>query len=251
MAGHVGLRGRASSAAQASGSHAQVRRRAWPAGMLGGALVWALVLAGCASTDRAGPAAENAPPPRDPALLFDGESLAGWKVLKEDFFDAAGKVYVADGRMILEAGHELTGVSYRGGRVPRSNYEVTLEAMRLAGEDFFLGMTFAVGKEYVTLILGGWGGQVVGLSNINFMSAVENETTKVVEFKSDRWYRVRVRVTDERIEAWLDDERIINVDRADKKFDIWPQQEPVRPFGLASYSTKAAYRKIRLRRLDR
>ena len=58
-----------------------------------------------------------------------------------------------------------------------SDYEVTLEAMRVDGNDFFCGMTFPAGKDPCTLIVGGWGGTVVGLSSINGMDASENETT--------------------------------------------------------------------------
>ena len=37
------------------------------------------------------------------------------------------------------------------------DYELRLEAKRVEGGDFFCGLTFPVGKEYCTLILGGWG----------------------------------------------------------------------------------------------
>ena len=54
---------------------------------------------------------------------------------------------------------------------PREDYEVSLEARRLEGTDFFCGLTFPVGKEPCTLIIGGWGGTTVGLSNVDDYSA--------------------------------------------------------------------------------
>ena len=43
------------------------------------------------------------------------------------------------------------------------------------------------------------------------MDASENETTKSLYFAPDKWYHVRVRVTDGKIEIWLDRDLIINV----------------------------------------
>ena len=47
----------------------------------------------------------------------------------------------------------------------------------------------------VLILLGGWGGGVVGISSIDTMDASENETTKYRQFVTDRWYKVRLRVT--------------------------------------------------------
>ncbi len=55
---------------------------------------------------------------------------------------------------------------------------------------------------------------------------------------------MRIRVTDEDIQAWVDDEQIISVKRKDRKFSIWWEQEPVRPFGIATWYTKSALRNI-------
>ena len=54
----------------------------------------------------------------------------------------------------------MTGVTYQG-QFPKTDYEVSLEAMRVDGVDFFCGMTFPVRSEFCTLIVGGWGGEVV------------------------------------------------------------------------------------------
>lgn len=224
------------------------KRRLRRAALLALAMASLLPVNACKRPGGPAPAAPRTLPDGS-TLLFDAHSLAGWKVLTEDFFDAAGKVYVHDGTLVLEEGQALTGVSWRGSELPRTNYEVRLEAMRLAGSDFFCGMTFPVGQAFCTLILGGWGGQVVGLSNVNDLAAHENDTTRMIEFQSNRWYRIALRVTAEKVRVWLDDEEIISQPTKGKRFTIWPQQEPVRPFGLASYSTKAAYRNIRVRQL--
>ena len=84
------------------------------------------------------------------------------------------------------------------------------------------------------------------MSNIDNMSAVENETTGFVEFEKDRWYRIRLRVGSEKIEAWIDKEQIVDLKTADRKFSIWWEQEPMRPLGIATWNTSGALRNIRL-----
>ena len=191
--------------------------------------------------------------PQFPALervsLFDGKSLSGWRPFEDRDYPAMyGKVRVADGSIILEAGGPMTGIAWQG-NLPRDNYEVELEGMRVEGYDFFCGLTFPVGDSPLTLILGGWGGSTVGLSNIDGYSAVENQTTTSMSFESKRWYRIRLRVTPEKVEAWVDDEKKIDLERGQHQFTVWPQQEPGRPLGITSYATKAALRGMRMRAL--
>ena len=129
---------------------------------------------------------------------------------------------------------------------PRINYEVVFEARRTEGNDFFCGVTFPIQDNYCSFIVGGWGGGVVGLSNIDTMAAVENDTTRYLEVKDGQWYTIRLRVTEQRVIAWIDGEEFANIEVADHKFDIWWEQEPVRPFGIASWNTSAEIRNIRL-----
>jgi hypothetical protein len=181
------------------------------------------------------------------AELFNGKDLTGWNVLTEDYFDAPGKVSVKGGSMILGAGSDLTGVQWAG-KTLRNDYVISLEARRTKGSDFFCGLTFPINDSYVSLILGGWGGGAVGLSNIDDMSAIENDTTQYIEFKQNKWYFIEVEVTGGRIRVFLDDKKIIDQEIKDHRFTIWPQQEPVRPLGVATYGTEGEFRRFALRR---
>lgn len=176
--------------------------------------------------------------------LFDGKTLKGWKSAD---FAGRGDVRVDNGFIILEQG-VMTGVTWTND-LPRMNYEIALDAMRVDGSDFFCGLTFPVGDDPCSFIVGGWGGGVVGLSSLDGEDAANNETTKVEEFKKGRWYAVRVRVAPARIQAWIDEEKFVDVVTTDRRISIRPEVELSRPLGIASYSTTAALRNIRIRKL--
>jgi hypothetical protein len=191
------------------------------------------------------PLSENGSPVTQ---LFNGRDLDGWAVIAQYDFERHGAITVQENAIILAAGAPASGIRVAGD-FPRMNYEVTLEAKRIEGSDFFCGITFPVGEDYLSLVLGGWGGGTTGISNLDGMSAVENETTGFHEFEQNRWYRIRLRVTDDKVETWIDDERIVDVEHTKHKLSIWWEQEPVRPFGIANWYTKSALRNIRLTRL--
>jgi len=178
--------------------------------------------------------------------LFDGKSLDGWK--STDFF-RPGKVHLKDGAVLLEKGDMMTGITYAGKDFPRMNYEVTLEAKKLVGNDFFCTTTFPVDKSYCSLVVGGWGGRVVGISSINGADASENETTKEKAFKHDQWYRVRIRVTPQRVEAWIDQDKLVDLETDGLMLSTRIECIPSQPFGIASWGTSAAIRDIRIQDL--
>ena len=126
---------------------------------------------------------------------------------------------------------------------------MTLQARRLEGRDFFAGITFPVGDSFCSLILGGWGGSIVGLSSINGIDASENSTSQSIEFEQQRWYSVRIRVTPAKIETWLDDKQIVDQELKGNPVAVRLEVEPSQPLGVASWRTKSAVRDIRLKKL--
>lgn len=180
--------------------------------------------------------------------LFDGKTLDGWKVANTVDFAAHGPVKVNNGEIVLGKGKPATGIAFTK-KLPRIDYEITLEARRVQGNDFFCGITFPVNKKYCSLILGGWGGGSTGLSNVDGFSAIENDTTGYTEFKQNQWYKVRLRVAKSRIQAWVDKKQIVDLKTADRKFSIWWEQEPMRPLGIATWNTTGGLRKIHLQSL--
>lgn len=179
--------------------------------------------------------------------LFDGKSLAGWRETK---FDQGGSVTVTNGLLVLRRGQPFVGVNGTK-EMPRLNYELAFDAMRVAGDDFFCGLTFPIRDTSCSLILGGWGGGIVGLSNVDGADASENETSTYVSFETGRWYRIRLRVTEQKIEAWVEQKQVVNLLTAGRKFDVrLGDIMASRPFGLAAYDTTAAYRAIKVRTVE-
>ncbi|MBN1974450.1 MAG: DUF1080 domain-containing protein [Sedimentisphaerales bacterium] len=181
--------------------------------------------------------------------LFDGKSLGKWE--ESDFFEG-GNICVKDGSIYIEKSKNrgyMQGIRWTGPLVSM-NYEITLEAMSVEGSDFFCGLTFPVGERSCSLILGGWGGKLCGLSCLDYMDASENETTTFMDFEHNRWYRVCLRVTPDRIEAWLDEEPLVDVDTTDKFIDIRFECEPSLPLGIATYQTTSAIRNIKITKLE-
>lgn len=178
--------------------------------------------------------------------LFDGHSLGDWR---ETAFAGRGEVRVESGVIILPMGSPFTGIRYTN-EFPKVDYEIAFDAMRMMGSDFFCGLTVPVGDAHCSFIVGGWGGGLVGISSLDGMDASENETTKFMGFDNGRWYRIRMRVTAERIEAWIDKEKLVNVDTKGRKISLRPGDiELSVPLGISSWETGAALREIKWRRV--
>ncbi len=180
-------------------------------------------------------------------VLFDGDSLEGWQVTP---FGGEGEVALREGSAVLPMGSMLTGIHRAdGGGLPRTNYEVEVVAARLGGTDFFCGLTLPVGASFATLVLGGWGGAVTGLSCLDGSDASENETTSYRTYEEGRDYTARVRVTPERVVAWLDEELLFDVPVAGRRVELRPEVLLSRPLGVASFATTARVSSVRLRQL--
>jgi len=187
--------------------------------------------------------AEDAAAPGAWRPLFDGRGLGDWKPTP---FGGEGEVTAADGVLRIRMGADLSGVTWQG-PFPRQAYELELDARRVDGSDFFCGLTFPVGDDHCSLILGGWGGTVVGLSSIDGEDAANNPTTRLVAFEDRRWYAVRVRVTPERIACLLDGESIVDQPLEGHAVSVRVEVEPSQPLGIATYATTAEIRNIRWR----
>lgn len=183
------------------------------------------------------------------SVLFDGKGLDGWK--KADFYKP-GEVEVEDGAIVLKASSisgGMTGVTTTRDDLPRMNYELSFEAQRVEGRDFFAAATFPVGEAYLTLINGGWGGTVTGLSSLEGIDASENETGQFFEYENRKWYQFRIQVSEEAVRCWINDEKIIDLDHQDRHLGTRLEVRDNEPLGFSTWETTGALRKIEIRPL--
>jgi len=181
----------------------------------------------------------------DSTYLFNGKDLEGWEITN---FGTQGPVYVSGGQVMLGMGEGCTGITWKKD-FPPMNYMITLEAKRVSGNDFFCGLTFPVGGDPLSLIVGGWGGATVGLSSIDGKDASENETTRLMKLENEQWYRICLIVKNDTVKALIDDEVVVDLPVKNKSLSIRPEVELSKPFGIASWRTTAALRNIRLEKL--
>lgn len=174
-------------------------------------------------------------------LLFAGQSA--WSIPDRYDYDEHGAIEFSEESVSLGRGRPGTGIRYCG-PPPASAYRLTWDARRTDGNDFFCGLTFPAGGSYLTLILGGWGGGLIGLSNLDGMSAVDNESASWHDFENDRWYALQLDVGDQSVLVQLDGKSVVDVSIADRRLDIWWEQEPMRPLGISSWNTAAQIRKL-------
>ncbi len=193
----------------------------------------------------ANPVAAVAAPPEVSATPAAGAPPLLWKAVTRDMFDDHGKVTITKKTIQLGEGSPATGIRYLG-PVPRGEYEIRCQAKRTGGGDFFYGLTFPVGQDYCSLIVGGWGGSAVGLSNVDGLSAIENSTTQYIEFEKNRWYTIRLRVAAGKIAAWVDEKQMFEIATEEHTFDIWWEQTPLRPLGIATWNTAAEIRDFKI-----
>jgi len=183
---------------------------------------------------------------QDDKVLFNGVSLDNWQVID---FEGHGDISIADSSIIIGKGELISGIRWTED-FPKTNYEINLYAKRIDGSDFFCGMTFPVKESFLTLVLGGWGGAMVGLSCIDGYDAANNMTGNLFRFASGWWYAIRLRVTDKKIEVWIEDEKIVDFTIENSRLSLRWEVESSVPFGITTYKTTGAIRNISLQMIS-
>jgi len=182
--------------------------------------------------------------------LFDGKTMTNWESLD---YPGGEESYVTNSVLVIPNGLELSGVVYNGKKpIPTLNYEVRFETKRVNGSDFFGGLTFPVGTNHCTLVVGGWGGGLIGISSIDNLDASENETTEYEAFKNDVWHKIHLKVGGEkeveRFTLWLDGKEKFEVDVKGRQLAMRAGDiEMSMPFGLSTFMSTAYIRNIEIR----
>ena len=181
--------------------------------------------------------------------LFDGSSLDDWT--PTDFAGKGEIIIDANGSLVLEMGDELSGVHWKGAPLPVQNYEIHLKAKRTMGSDFFCGLTFPYKESHATLILGGWGVSLIGISSIDDFDASENETGDAYIFENNQWYKIKLKVSPESSSVWIVQDKVIDCDFEGREVGMrFGEIEMSIPLGICSYATSSEIRNIKLIELE-
>lgn len=190
------------------------------------------------------------------AEMVSSQPEAEWNELGPENWEAvdygmAGSVAWREGVLQIDGGESLLGGCWKD-ELPIAPYEVELQAKRVSGNDFFCGLTVPVRgrEEAVTLVLGGWGGSVTGISSIDEKDASDNETTSYRLYKDDHWYHIRMEVCEDRLAAWIDGEQIVEMSLLGKKLSLHAGPiEACASLGVATWQTAAEMKGVRWRTL--
>ena len=91
---------------------------------------------------------EQEPAAKTEWVLFDGKSLKDWEMVD---MGGSGDVTLEGGQLIINQGDSLSGAVYKKvEELPLINYEITLQAKRLQGVDFFCGFRLRVTAENIS-----------------------------------------------------------------------------------------------------
>ncbi len=190
------------------------------------------------------------PPQASEWKLLGSELAHAWK---KSGIKGEGAFTILHGDIRLQPGQPMTGArfdAWQTYKLPVTRYIIEYDAMRVEGNDFFGTVTFPVQDSHVSLVIGGWGGTLVGISSIDDMDANENNTRGNAYFKNNTWYKVRIEVRDEDLRAWIDSKLFVNTSLKGHKLGLRPGDiEKCAPFGFASYESYARIRAVTISRL--
>jgi hypothetical protein len=134
---------------------------------------------------------------------------------------------------------------------PRSNYEVTFLANRDEGKRFG-AVVFPIGDVSCSWVLGGEeDGTHTGIELIDGLSYKDkkNPTYGRSRYEKGRWYRFRIRVTDEKVETWVEGREAIRLTRAGHRFSPNDVAETLGPFGFTANRSTLGIKSLRVRTL--
>ena len=178
--------------------------------------------------------------------LYDGSDLSSWEL---GVYGESDEYEVREDGVVIPQTAALAGLTFRGD-LPRVPYRLSVEATRLYGADFFLGVTFPVADDHLTLVLGGWGGMVSGFSSIDGLDASRNATRTLRHFPDGDRHEVEIEVTGTDVRVLVDGEALLATSLVDREVGLRVDVEPSHPLGIATYATSTLLHRVRVLELS-
>lgn len=183
--------------------------------------------------------------------IFDGERLGRWiPITRIDATDLAdpvpGEVEIDGRQLVLNPGDPLTGVSWFG-PMPTDEFEVTVETKIDDAE--MLSVAFPVGTERAAIQLDA-GNRKAGLYHVDGTDPRDNPMAAIFDGAVAGWHQLRIRVTAQHVQAWLNGQPIANQDRLESTFGAPDGYHPMHPLSMVASNGSASLRNIRIRTLE-
>ena len=181
--------------------------------------------------------------------LFNGKDLTGWK--RANIIGNGEVKALTNGIIECGIGKPMSGIAYTND-FPTMNYEISLEGMRKEGFDFFMALTIPVEKSFCTVIIGGWGGGLCGISSYDGADAANNMWAEGLALDNNRWYKLIVRVTPGVIQISLNKDLYtarVEFDDSKRLSLRFGDIEETIPLGLSTYETKAYWRNFTMTKI--
>ena len=173
--------------------------------------------------------------------LYDGTDLSSWEL---GVYGESDEYEVLEDGVVIPQTAALAGMTFRGA-LPTVPYRLSVEATRLYGADFFLGVTFPVAGDHLTLVLGGWGGMVSGLSSLDGLDASSNATRTLRHFPNGKRHEVEIEVTETDVRVRVDGEPFLSTSLEGREVGLRVDVEPSHPLGIATYATSTQLHRVR------
>ena len=174
--------------------------------------------------------------------LYDGSDLSSWEL---GVYGESDEYEVLEDGVVIPQTAALAGMTFRGG-LPTVPYRLSVEATRLYGADFFLGVTFPVADDHLTLVLGGWGGMVSGLSSLDGIDASRNATRTLRHFPNGRRHEIAIEVTESAVRVRVDGEAFLSTSLEGREVGLRVDVEPSAPLGIATYATSTQLHRVQV-----
>ena len=193
-------------------------------------------------------------PPQQTAIsLSSSELQSQWQA---SGIPEQGPTEVSESVLRIGEGIPMTGIRFVGDwgalNLPWIDYALTFEARRVEGQDFFATCTFPIGgpDRCVSLVVGGWGGGLVGISCIDQLDASENNTRGEMAFNNGTWYQFRIEVREDDLQVWINGAPMVNVSIKGRQLSLRSGEiDTCVPLGFASWRTVGEIRSIVVQRL--
>jgi hypothetical protein len=166
-------------------------------------------------------AAGTARPPGRTGSLFDGKTLAGWEAARGGHFlgNVADRLSVADGSIAIGASTEGTGVRCTQD-LPTTGYELTFEVNAIEGSKWAGSALFPLGggAGLWEIRTGDGGPALLARSAAEGLKDVRSQPFAMA---NGTWYRFRLRVDAERVQAWINDQQVFDCPRRGYDFGFF------------------------------